>query len=261
MSLPGETELFYPILEFDPERESMIEPSGFIRKLDNAPERMVICFFKEVVEKVVAERHARMIFANTWEDGVHPVYEIEHKGKKLAFLHSGVGAPAAAGILEESIALGINKFIVCGGCGVLEKDMAVGNLIVVSSAVRDEGTSYHYLPPQREIRANEDGIRALEAALNEQGIPYRLGKTWTTDAPYRETKGKAALRRREGCIVVEMEAAALMSVARFRGALLGQILYCGDDLSGEVWDRRGWNTRTEIREELFWLAADACLRL
>jgi uridine phosphorylase len=88
-----------------------------------------------------------------------------------------------------------------------------------------------------------------------------VGKTWTTDAPYRETPNKIAARRAEGCLTVEMESASLMAVAEFRGVILGQALYGGDDLSGAEWDHRHWQSRGEIRENLFWLCADACLTL
>src|SRR5574341_1363906 len=113
-----------------------------------------------VIEKVVSEKQAKIVATNHWEDGPHHLYEIEYQGKRLAFIHPGVGAPMAAGILEDAVAHGCRKFIVCGGCGVLEKGIAVGHLIVVSSAIRDEGTSYHYLPPSREVTANPLGIAA-----------------------------------------------------------------------------------------------------
>jgi uridine phosphorylase len=88
-----------------------------------------------------------------------------------------------------------------------------------------------------------------------------VGKTWTTDAPYRETPARIAARRSEGCIAVEMEAASLLAVAQFRGVVLGQVLYGGDDLSGGEWDDRSWQSRRDVREQLFWLAAEACLGL
>jgi uridine phosphorylase len=157
--------------------------------------------------------------------------------------------------------LGCRKFIVCGGCGVIEKGIAVGHLIVVSAAVRDEGTSFHYRPAGRELQADARGVAALEAALKAQGLPYLVGKTWTTDAPYRETRDKVELRRSEGCLTVEMEASALMAVAQFRNVVLGQVLYGGDDLSGEEWHHRDWRSRSDVREKLFWLAADACFGL
>ncbi len=248
-----------PILEFDPSPEAMIEPSKVIHRRD-VPEHCVICWFREVLDKVIVEKKARVLVENGWEDGPHPLYEIELSGRRVAFYHAGIGSMAAS-LLEEVIGFGCRKFIACGGCGVLQKDMDVGHLVVVNTAVRDEGASYHYLPPGCEVAANPLGLQALEATLKERGLPYRLGKTWTTDAPYRETAVKVAARRAEGCLTVEMEAAGLMAVAQFRDVVYGQVLYGGDDLSGSEWSHRGWQSRQEIRENLFWLAAEAVLRL
>lgn len=250
----------FPILEYDPTREAFIEPDAINAPRD-MPERCVICFFGDVVEDVAREREARVLVNNRWEDGRHPVYEIQHQGERLAFFQPGIGAPLSAGLLEEAIAFGCRKFIACGGAGVLDREISVGHLVVVSGAVRDEGVSYHYLPPGRVVQADQRGLDALVITLEERGLPYRVGLTWTTDAPYRETPKKIARRLTEGCLTVEMECAALMAVARFRDAPFGQVLYGGDDLSGEVWDNRGWQSRKDVREKLFWLCADACLRL
>src|SRR5262245_25005658 len=144
----------YPILEHDAGGESLIEPARVIKPRD-VPEHCVICFFREVIDQMVAGHQARRLASNTWEDGPHPIYEIAYQGRRLAFFHPGIGAPLAAGLFEDAIAYGCRKFVACGGCGVLEKDLAVGHLVVVTGAVRDEGVSYHYLPPGREIYANE----------------------------------------------------------------------------------------------------------
>jgi uridine phosphorylase len=250
----------YPILEFDPAREALTEPSKLIKSRD-MPEHCVICFFSEGVEKVASEHAARVIVDTRWEDGPHRIYEIDVNGRRLAFYHPGIGSAMSAALLEEAIAFGCRKFIACGGAGVLNKDIAVGHLIVVSSAVRDEGASYHYLPPSREVVANETGVQALVRALENRSIPHLVGKTWTTDAPYRETPTKIARRREEGCLTVEMECAGMMAVAQFRGVTFGQVLYGGDDLSGAEWDNRDWQSRKDVRENLFWLSAEACLTL
>lgn len=250
----------YPILEYDSARQAYIEPSKVIRPRD-MPEHCVICYFREVLEEIVAEHSARMLVENRWEDGPHPVYEITYQDRRLAFYHPGIGAALAAAVLEEVIAFGCSKFIVCGGCGVLEMDIALGDLIVVSEALRDEGVSYHYLPPGRVVKAHPLGVASLESTLKGQGIPYRVGRIWTTDAPYRETPERIKKRRAEGCIVVEMEAAGMMAVAEFRGVTLGVVLYGGDDLSGTEWDNRNWQSQERIRQGLFWLAAEACLGL
>jgi len=250
----------YPILEFDSTREAKIEPSKVIRPRD-VPEYCVVCFFYDVIEKIVSEHNARVVVDRYWEDGPHPIYEIEFKGKRLAFFHPGIGSALSSSLLEEAIAYGCRKFIACGGAGVLVKDIAVGHLIVVSAAVRDEGASYHYLQPSREVTADPAGVQALSSTLDQRNMPYLVGKTWTTDAPYRETPNKIAARKQEGCLTVEMEAAAMMAVSQFRNVVFGQVLYGGDDLSGAEWDNRGWQSRSEIRESLFWLSAQACLGL
>jgi uridine phosphorylase len=249
----------YPILEFDPAPDALLNPHRIIKPIDIAP-HCVICFFQDVIERLVRDHAARQIATLRSEIGKHPVYEITREGRRLAVLHPGVGAPLAAGFLEEAIALGSRKFMVCGGAGVLIPDLTVGHVVVPTAAVRDEGTSYHYLPPAREVAASPAAITALEQVLTARAVPYVLGKTWTTDAIYRETPAKIAQRKAEGCLVVEMEAAALFAVAAFRRVTLGQLLYGGDDLSGPEWDSRGW-TRHTVRETLFWLAADACLQL
>lgn len=250
----------YPILEYDETREAFIEPSKVI-KPRGIPKNVVVCFFQEVIDKVVREHNGKMIVENRWEDGPHPIYEIEYKGQRLAFYHPGIGSALSASLLEEVIAFGGRKFIACGGCGVLEKDIAVGNLVVVSEAIRDEGTSYHYLPPNREITAQKEVVELFEKKLQTRNIPYQTGKTWTTDAPYRETPNKITKRKEEGCLVVEMEASGMMAVAQYRKVQYGQILYGGDNLSGDSWDSRNWQSKAEIRESLFWFCADVCLSL
>lgn len=250
----------YPILEFDPAPKAIIEPAELIEAAD-VPDHCVICFFGEILEKVCQAYGARCINENYWEDGPHHLYEIEVDGQRLALLHPGVGAPMAAGLLEETIALGCKTFIACGGAGVLDRDVAVGHVLVPVAAIRDEGVSYHYLPPGREVTPSLEGIAAIEQTLQKHGYEYIQAKTWTTDAPYRETPAKVALRRSEGCVTVEMEAAAFFAVAQFRGVTFAQMLYGGDDVSGDAWDQRDWNRQTSVRERLFWLAVEACLSL
>ena len=158
------------------------------------------------------------------------------------------------------IALGSRKFVACGGAGVLDSNIAVGHLVVPSAAIRDEGTSYHYLPPSREVAPHPRALAAIEKTLKRNGIDYIVAKTWTTDAIFRETRARMNARKREGCLTVEMEAAAFFAVAQFRGVQFGQILYGGDDISAEQWDQRNWS-RHQIRERLFTLAAEACLSM
>lgn len=249
-----------PLTEHDAALGAFIEPTETIAPRD-VPSACVITFFGDVVDSLVEGRGARVLAENRWEDGPHPLLEVEHAGQRLAVLRSGVGAPLAGALLEEVIAMGCRSFVVCGGAGALHRELTLGHLVVVASAVRDEGTSYHYLPAARTIEFDEAARGVLEMALEDRGAPFVVGKTWTTDAPYRETPGKIARRRAEGCLTVEMEAAALAAVARFRGVPLAQVVYCGDDLAGDSWDHRSWQSLSDVREDLFDLAASAAIAL
>ncbi len=248
-----------PILEYDPSTPAMLEPSEIISPHE-VPEHAVACFFQPVIAKLIADHQAKRIGRLASEIGEHPFIEVELQGKRLAVFHPGVGAPLAAALLDEVIAFGCRKFIACGGAGVLVPNLAVGHLVVPTAAVRDEGTSYHYLPPSREVEPSPEGVAAIEQVLTAHNLPYLKAKTWTTDAIYRETQAKVAMRRAEGCATVEMEAAGFFAVARFRGVSFAQLLYGGDDLSTDTWDGRGWAHHAG-REALFWLAAEACLLL
>lgn len=250
-----------PILEYDPSAEAILEPKRLIKPHPRMPEHGVITFFQDVIDHFVEQGLARELTALKSEMGRHPIYVHPCRGQRVALFHPGIGAPLAAGMLEEVIALGCRKFIACGGAGVLNRTIAMGHVLVPTAAVRDEGTSYHYLPPAREVEPDPQALAAVEQTLQERRVEFLRVKTWTTDAIYRETRARMALRRAEGCAAVEMEAAALFAVARFRGVPLAQLLYGGDNLDTREWDSRDWQQSWSTREKLVELAAEACLRL
>jgi uridine phosphorylase len=243
-----------PLLEPNPTREAIIEPARFY-SWKTKSDRAVLCFFHEVVRARCA---GRPVVAHVpTENGQYDVYEYDD----LLVMNPPIGASMTAAALEMLIAVGVDKVIACGGAGNLEADHAVGHLVVPTAAVRDEGTSYHYLPPARTVAASPAAVVAIRAELDARGVPYATGLTWTTDAIFRETRERVAARRREGCLTVEMEAAALFAVGEFRGATVGQFLYAGDDLTADEWDHRGWDKQTTVRERAFELAIGAVRRL
>lgn len=247
-----------PLLEFDVSENALINPGGR-RRIEGA-DCCVITFFPEVAEKVVREKSARKIGRLMRDAGDFPFYSIPHKGKDVAFYCSGMGAPLAVLIFEQVIGCGFKRFVACGGAGALDRDLQCGKVIIPSSALRDEGTSFHYQPAGRIIDINPASVAVLENELKADGTPYVLGRTWTTDAPFRETRDKINSRIAEGCLAVDMECAALIAASRFRNVKFAQYLYAGDDLSGEQWAHRNWTTH-EIREHIFWKSVDACLKL
>jgi uridine phosphorylase len=251
-----------PLLEGDYGSPGVIDPKQAAAKNVDMPECAVLCFFGDVVAKTVAGRSdARQVTVLTCEAGPHPVWEIDLGGRRLAVFQPGVGAPLAAGFLEEVIAMGCRRLIACGGAGALIPGMVKGQAVVVGSAVRDEGTSHHYLPPSRVIDADPHAVTTMADTLSSAGIAHVVGRTWTTDAFYRETRARVDRRIAEGCVVVEMEAAALFAVARYREVTLGQMLMASDSLAGQVWDDRRGTPAQNAREMLFHAAAAAALAL
>jgi uridine phosphorylase len=250
----------HPILEFDPDPHAVIEPHMVRPPLD-VPDGAVPCFFSDVLQKVCIDAGAPVLMTLQSAHGLHPVYEISWHGESVAVFHPGVGAPLAGMFLDEVVAAGCRAFVAVGGAGGLVPDLTVGHVVLATSAVRDEGTSYHYLPAAREVEPDPVAVATIEGAMRAHGVPFVAGKVWTTDAPYRETRSQVQRRVAEGCLVVDMEAAALFAIARFRGVRLGAILAAADDLSQEQWDDRGFIPDTSLRERLFWLAVEAAASL
>ena len=244
------------LLEFDDEATAVLEPTALIRG-DSAPEAVVICFFREVVDELIAAG-ARRIDRTGMLHGFEVAALVEHDG--IGVLFPGVGAPLAVAAVEEAIARGARRFVAVGGAGALLPDLVLGHAVVVNGAVRDEGTSFHYMPPGREVEADPEPTAVVEEVLRERDIPFITAKTWSTDGLYRETPTRVARRRGEGCAVVEMEASAFIAVARHRNVKMAHLLYAGDSLAGEEWDHRGWH-QASVRRDLFEAAAAAVRRL
>lgn len=250
----------FPILEFDSNSKAKINPSNLMTKAD-VPECCVITFFGDVINEMQQSNKLEQI-ATFYSCTINlPVYKTNYNGKSIGLVQGFLGAAGSAALLEELIVIGFKKFIVCGAAGVLQKGIQVGHLVLPYSAVRDEGVSYHYVAPSREVECNKHAISTIENLFTKEKIPFIKAKTWTTDAFYRETEDKIALRVSEGCVTVEMEAAAFFAVSKFRNVCLGQILFGGDDLSGVEWDSRRWSSREEIRRSLVDLSLKTCLQL
>lgn len=135
---------------------------------------------------------------------------------RVAVCCLGIGAPAAVAQLEVLASLGVREFLSLGTAGGLGPEQAPGDVVVLTRAIRDEGTSYHYTAPEVEVRPDADLTAALADALARCEMPHTSGWTWTTDAPYRETAEEITEYRRRGVLTVEMEASALFAAARAR---------------------------------------------
>lgn len=240
---------------------AIIEPSKIRPKRVRIPCRAVACFLGRALGKLSARRDVTVVHRLTREMSEHPIYQVGKGRKAVAIFNPRIGSAMAAAGLEQIIALGAKRIIACGGAGVLRSDIPPGTVIIPTRALRDEGTSYHYQRRSRTNRPDDDAVRAIKDACRCHGTTFITGMTWTTDTIFRETPQKTAARRKEGCLTVEMEAAALFAVARFRGVRFGQVLSASDDVSGENWDTRRGSSDPSAREKLLVLAIDAVRRM
>jgi uridine phosphorylase len=156
---------------------------------------------------------------------------LERNGFCMGLIAGTVGAPFAVLVAEQLVTCGCKQIIGYSSSGAVADWLRLPCLVVPDRALRDEGTSYHYLPPAAwvEPRGSLAAILALRAA--ECGLPVHRGPTWTTDAPYRETQMQIERHRANGVLTVEMEAAALMALAQVSGAEIASLLHVTNALA------------------------------
>ncbi len=232
---------------FDDRSRAILQPAVN----ENAPKvDACILTFSHKIEAAVIEAFAPNELGETWSsNGRRPIWALPYRGKTFAFLMSYVGAPACVATIEDSYSqFRTDKYILFGGAGCLDKEIAHGKVMIPTAAYRDEGTSYHYAPPSDYIAM--PNWKAVAACMRENGIPYALGRTWTTDAIFRETRDRIARRTAEGAKIVEMEQAGCIAVAQCRGIRYGALIYGGDDMSQDERDDRSWRSREGIRYDL-----------
>ena len=132
---------------------------------------------------------------------------------KIGFVKfSGIGSSYVSALLEELIFLGGKEFLNIGIAGGLFKE----GIFLCNKAIRDEGTSYHYLPHGQFVLPNKQLTKRFGNSIKKLNLEYEEGITWTIDAPYRETKAEIKHFKKMGVKTVEMEASALFAVAKFR---------------------------------------------
>lgn len=244
-----------PILDFDPDPRAVLEPSHFVDRID-VPRHAIVTWFDEIVADLARGGHK--VHEVKLESLSGSIHEVEVDGLPIILAAMPVGAPGAAILLEHIIGLGCDTIMAVGSAGGLATSMNPGTIVVPSEAVRDEGTSYHYLAPSVPAKPDPEVVGALVDVLRARGVTFTRGRTWTTDAVFRETRGMAHKRTDQGCVTVEMEAAALFAVASFRNVRLGQLLYVADTLWSDEWDGTALvQPLHNLRRTLFGFAVEA----
>jgi uridine phosphorylase len=153
---------------------------------------------------------------------------------KVVLSYAPLGGPAAGGLVEELIALGVKRFIACGSSGLIG-DFDPKDFLLVTKAIRDEGTSYHYLTPSVYVETSSGLNQKIKEYFKKEELSIKEGIAWTTDAFYRETNTRIELRKKQGAVAVEMECASMAAICQFRNVAFSQILYFSDVVKQDHW--------------------------
>lgn len=147
----------------------------------------------------------------------------------------GIGAPVVGGLTDEFAALGVKQFVLIGMAGGLQENLSAGSMILSTGAIRGEGVTRHYLPPAEIVESSQPLLAQIGGNLSKKDIAFETGITWTTDAPFRELRGDALKYQRRGVLAVDMEAAAMLGVAKSCGLAACAAFSIADNLANGIW--------------------------
>lgn len=223
---------------FDDRSEPIVSPEHFEGPRRYICDICIITFSHLILSELRKRFDLKEAAALHAANGDRPVYTFEHNGKTIAVCLSAIGATmAGTEVIEINWLVGASKFIMFGSAGSLNSAVTTGKFVIPTYAYRDEGMSYHYAPPDDYIRIRNS--EKVEQIFRELNLPYVMGRVWTTDAFYRETKALTAARQSEGCLAVEMELSGVQAVCDFHGFELYDFLATGDVLDAHEYDNSG----------------------
>lgn len=245
----------WPILDHDDDPRDMISAHHVAAGGRPAlPSVVVVAFLGSKVAAHAAAQQALAVHTVDIVTQRHTVYRLERGGLAVGLVEVPVGAPAAVIVADDLFLRGVQSVVAVGSCGAL-RPLGEGEFVVPVMALRDEGTSHHYLPPAQWVDTDPGVSAACRSAVEGRGHAAISARTWTTDALFRETPAMVERRRSQGCAVVEMECASLAACAQFRGTRFGQILFSADSLVEQRYDPRDWGR--DVHEVALHMAVDA----
>ena len=226
------------ILDFDKKPHAVLEPNHDQEPFHFHP-RLLYAFVPEKEINAFLDQHLHRTLGKFETCSFNPkIYEVQIDNEFFTLCQAPLGAPAAVQLLEWLIAYGVEKVITFGTAGALN-DLPENEMFLVKRALRDEGTSFHYMEPGQFIDLDRDFLNQVEDVLSELNLKYDEITTWTTDGFFRETPKKVAQFRQLGASTVEMECSALAACAKFRKVDFAQILFTADTLADmENYDER-----------------------
>ena len=224
----------YPIFPDKHKLRSIVTPEGMVEfrrrqgglKGLPAPHGAVLCLYNGVIRRLAWRYPARHVTAFQCD-----LYSLNQTRGRVAVLGNfGMGAPAVVALAEQMIAWDARRLVTLGLAGGLQPALKTGDILVGERAVRDEGTSYHYLAPAEQVEASPALVASISRALTAGGLSHATGAVWSTDGAYRETREEAEFFRGRNVQAVDMESAGLFALGQARGVETASILVVGQNL-------------------------------
>lgn len=209
------------------------------RRIPNGPvpRLCVLEFDGDITDWLVGQGLAKPF--QSWPCFHTTMYATEVDGIPFGIIPRTIGGPYAVLIAEQLAAAGAELIIGLTSAGRVSSELPLPCLVAVSSAIRDEGTSLHYLPAGKEVGCPAPGVvPILQRELAATGWTVLCGKVWTTDAPYRETQTQLEKWAGEGVLAVEMQAASLFAFGSARGVSIASVAMVSNavDHDGQQFD-------------------------
>jgi uridine phosphorylase len=228
-----------PLLRGRTDPKAVINPGDQVRttrgptgRSKGYPKELILHFTGEVLKAARRNYDVKLVDKNWWGW----LYQLKEGGSKIGLLQSGIGDSFAGLVLELLIAKGATNIIAIGTAGSLQHWLKIGDLVLTDRAIRDEGVSYHYAKPAKYSFPSARLNGRIEETLKKMKLEYSKGTAWTNDAPFRETVSDVKRYQKEGVLCVEMEAASLFSISKFRNIDLSSLHWISDDVSRLEWN-------------------------
>ena len=219
--------------------ESVFNPLDLItfnnstfKKSANIPSKTaILCYQSSLIKYIIKKYHTREI-----KRGFGDLYLLKDVNEQIAVIGNfGIGAPITIALVEELHANGINNFLSIGIAGSLQDTLCAGDIIICNKAIRDEGTSHHYISNTKYAYASTNLVNNITKYLNQLDIAHYIGSSWTIDAPFRETAKEILFYKQEGVFTVDMEASALFTLGKYRNISTCALFIISDSIANLVW--------------------------
>ncbi len=235
------------LVDFDSNSKAVLEPNHD-QKDYHFPKRLLYAFVPDDSIQKFLQKYQHKVIGEFLCISFNPkIYEIKIAGERFTLCQAPLGAPAATQLLDWLIAYGVKQVLAIGSAGVLTA-IPENYFLVPTKAIRDEGTSFHYLARSNYIDLRSTFLTKVEKAMKSMHYKVEEIMTWTTDGSFRETPAKVQQSKKLGASTVETECAAMAACAQFRHVDFAQILFTADSLNDLNTDNeRDWGVSSQIK--------------